>query len=560
MPVRVLLIHPSSGGVAAENVVHRPDLVGASAAAVAHAVRNVAPDVVITIEPDAVPDGPVVVPAGEDVTQALIGAERACTDALPVPVATAGGRSVTLVGAGVVNLISALFLVREGYQVTVYDRAPDPRADAPWTAYGCTRGGGDGRMFTLTEADSYNSRSWNTDGTSNDLLARPISAHGWGVHARTGLPAAERRWAEEFHGIPPWLADSYTEDIFAMNLAADAGWAELRRTDPGLFDDGTGYRDGILRLYTDEEYFRWHVARNERVGAVRTVLTPSQVRAGYPALAAACADGTIAGGLEVVGFTVNIHRFLARLVTVLETEGVRFRWAEPVTGIRWSAPGVPDGLDTAAGTVRGDHYVLSPGAYGDRLLRGTLSHGRIQGMLGVWVTVPNVEPLLGHSVKIARKGHRAEETNVTLGVDSAGAPILICGSGYGWTGLDPDNVDQAELEVLFEALEDTVRRFFPAAYAAARDAGTLAASRQVCVRPWTSSCLGVFESMITADGGTLLVTGGHNTGGFAQSPVVAEAVLAALAGGSHPMHRRFHPARLARFYALPAGISRMITS
>ena len=560
MPVRVLLIHPSPGDVTGGNVVHRPDLVGASSEAVALAVRSVAPEVVITTALEAVPAGPVVVPAGDDVTQALIGAERACADALPVPITAAEGRSVTLVGAGIVNLISALSLTREGYRVTVYDRAPDPRADAHWTAYGCTRGGGDGRMFTLTEADSYNSRSRNPDGTSNELLTRPVSAHGWGVGVRTDLPETERRWAEEFHRIPPWLADSYTEDIFSMNLAADAGWAGLRRSDPGLFDDGTGYRDGILRLYTDEEYFRWHVARNERVGAVRSVLTPAQVRAGYPALAAACADGTIAGGLEVVGFTVNIHRFLARLVTLLETEGVRFRWAEPVTGIHWSAPGVPDGLDTAAGIVRSDHYVLSPGAYDDRLLRGTLSHGRIQGMLGVWVTVPNVEPLLGHSVKIARKGHRAEETNVTLGVDSSGAPILICGSGYGWTGLDPDNVDQAELEVLFEALEDTVRRFFPGAYAAARDAGTLEASRQVCVRPWTSSCLGVFETMITADGGALLVTGGHNTGGFAQSPVVAEAVLAALAGRPHLMHRRFHPARLERFYSLPAGTSRMITS
>ena len=67
--------------------------------------------------------------------------------------------TVVLVGAGIVNLVTALYLVRHGYEVTVYDRAPDPRADAPWSAYGCTRGGGDGRMFTLTEADSYHHRS-----------------------------------------------------------------------------------------------------------------------------------------------------------------------------------------------------------------------------------------------------------------------------------------------------------------------------------------------------------------------------------------------------------------
>jgi glycine/D-amino acid oxidase-like deaminating enzyme len=151
-------------------------------------------------------------------------------------------------------------------------------------------------------------------------------------------------------------------------------------------------------------------------------------------------------------------------------------------------------------------------------------------------------------VKIAREGHRAEETNVTLATDQFGAPILVCGSGYGWTGLNPHNIDSAELDVLFEALEDTLRQFFPKAHTAARVAGTLDTGKQLCVRPWTASCLGVFERVETAGGGMLIVTGGHNTGGFAQSPVVAEAVLAAFEGREHPMHTRYDPRRLERFY------------
>ncbi|HEV7652043.1 MAG TPA: FAD-dependent oxidoreductase [Actinophytocola sp.] len=474
-------------------------------------------------------------------------AERDLADAQPIALGS-GGRSVILVGAGIVNLVTALYLARDGYDVVVYERSPDPREDAHWTAYGCTRGGGDGRMFTLTEADSYNNRAW----PGGDLLTKPISAHGWLVAKPGDLTDAERRWADDFHRMPRWLADSYTEDIFAVNRAAGTGWARLVESDPGLFHsgpDGTGYRDGILRLYDDADYYRRHVARNDRLGATRTVLTPGQVGERYPALAGACAAGTVAGGLEVVGFTVNIHKFLARLVTLLAAEGVRFHWDTTVSGIHWAAPGVAGGLETAAGVVRADHYVLSPGVYGDGLLRGTLSHERIQGMLGVWLTVPNVEPRLAHSVKIARKGHRAEETNVTLGTGESGEPVLICGSGYGWTGLNPGNIDSAELDVVFDALEDTVRRFFPAAHAAAREAGTLDASRRFCVRPWTSSCLGVFETVPADGGGALVVTGGHNTGGFTQSPEVGEAVLAAVGGRPHPMHTRFHPRRLERFYA-----------
>lgn len=544
--MRILLIHPSRDGAGSANITHRPDLVTASARTVTAELAELRPDVVVTTVPLTAPPGTLVV-LGDDIAEALTRAERAWSDAqiTPKPFRTKG--KAVLAGAGVVNLITALRLCRNGYEVEVHDRSPDPRANAHWTAYGCTRGGGDGRMFTLTEADSYNGRARDPAGTSNDLLTRPISENGWLVAKSGDLTATERRWADEFHLIPPWLADSFTEDIFDVNRAAGIEWEGLMKSDPALFDEGTGYRDGILRLYTDTEYFQWHVARNNRVGATRAVLAPDQVGERYPALGAACADGTILGGIEVVGFTVNIHKFVARLVDLLEAEGVAFHWDEQIAGIRWAEPGVADGVETASAVVRADHYVLSPGAYGDELLRGTASHGRIQGMLGVWLTVPNVEPRLEHSVKIARKGHRAEETNVTLATDESGEPVLVCGAGYGWTGSDPGNVNSAELDVLFDALEDTIRRFLPAAHAAARAAGTLDASRQVCVRPWTSSCLGVFETAPTAAGGTLVVTGGHNTGGFTQSPIVADAVLAALRGEPHPMHSRYHPLRLERF-------------
>jgi D-amino-acid dehydrogenase len=585
--VLIVLAYPPSDvpAAASGNIIFRADLAEASADTVARVLGALKPDVLITrsaVAPAALaawraarPDAPLLVvdvgivgdatrggPADDDgghrgiahrrandAIGALRIAERTWNEAVSTapPARPSTKRSVTLVGGGIVNLVTALHLVRHGYEVALYDSAPDPRDNAHWTTYGCTRGGGDGRMFTLTEADSYNSWAWRPGRTSNDLLGRPISEDGW-LLKRNDLLEPERRWADNFHRIPRWLADSYNDDIFAVNRAAEVRWAGLIDSDPGLFDDSTGYREGVLRLYTEANYFRWHVARNNRVGATRHVLTPSQVRAGYPALEDACADGTVAGGIEVGGFTVNIHNFVAQIVDMLELKGVQLHWNTPVTGIQWFASGIADGIETTAGVVRSHHYVLSPGAYGDELLRGTASHGRIQGMLGVWLTAPNIEPRLENSVKIARMGHRAEETNVTLATDECGEPTLICGAGYGWTGLDPGNIDSVELDVLFDALEDTLRRFFPKAYAAARAEGTLHASRRLCVRPWTASCLGVFERVETIGGGTLIVTGGHNTGGFTQSPVVAEAVLAAFEGREHPMHTRYHPRRLERFY------------
>jgi D-amino-acid dehydrogenase len=457
-------------------------------------------------------------------------------------------RQVTLVGAGAVNLITALRLAQAGNEITVIDAAPDPRADADWTRYGCTHGGGDGRMFTLTEADSYNSRARNQSGAPNDLLWRGISDHGWRVTPAGAADAGERQWADDFHNMPAWLAESYNADIFRISQRAATLWEELIKTTPALFDKHTGYRDGILRLYNDAEYFAWHVARNDMVGATRRLLTREEVAEDYPALADACAGGAVAAGLEVIGFTVNIHRFVAELIRLLERLGVEFQWNRRVRGIRWSRPGVAVGLDTDEGLLTGTHLVVSPGAYGRDLLRGTAAQDEIQGMLGAWLTVPNVEPVLGHSLKIARKGHRAEESNVTLGDDGAGTATLICGSGYGWTGRNPGNIDAAELESLFDAVADTLRNYFPRAYESALATGTLISSRRYCVRPWTASCLGIFEQVPTTTGHSLLVTGGHNTGGFAQSPAIAEAVGAAIDGRDHEMHRHYAPGRLARFY------------
>ena len=92
-----------------------------------------------------------------------------------------------------------------------------------------------------------------------------------------------------------------------------------------LFAAGAGCSDGILRLYTESGYFRWHIERYGRIGATRRVLTPGRISADYPALTDACLNGMIVSGIEVVGFTVNIHAFMGRLVSMLESV-VRFHW------------------------------------------------------------------------------------------------------------------------------------------------------------------------------------------------------------------------------------------
>ncbi len=239
-----------------------------------------------------------------------------------------------------------------------------------------------------------------------------------------------------------------------------------------------------------------------------------------------------------------VHDFVTRILALLEAAGTGMHWSRRVERICWDAAGAATGLLTQDELVRADHYVLSPGAHGGGLLRGLRSAGLIHGVLGVWLTLPNVDPQLEHSLKIARTGHPAEDANVTIGRDGEGRSRMIIGSGYGWTGSDPNNIDASELDCLFEAVDDTAKHFFPRAYELALKRGALDRSRRLCVRPWTASSLGVLEIVEVSGGGALIVTGGHNTGGFAQAPAVAAAVLAGIKGESHPMHLLYHPQRL----------------
>lgn len=175
-------------------------------------------------------------------------------------------------------------------------------------------------------------------------------------------------------------------------------------------------------------------------------------------------------------------------------------------------------------------------------MKGTRSAGKIQGVAGLWLNLPHLEPYLQNSVKIHREGHIGEDSNVTIATKD-GQPTLILGSGYAFTGKRSLDMDSPEVSCLFEALEVTAERFFPQAYEQAIRENTLYGKRKACIRPFTSTGLGIFEVMQTTTGGRMIIATGHNTGGFTQAPVVAEAVTATLSGTTHPMQALYDPER-----------------
>jgi len=461
------------------------------------------------------------------------------------------GSRVALVGAGIVNLVTALELARAGASIEVFEASPDPRTRPDWRLLGTTHGGENARMFCFTEADNHNAKLHASGPGASTFLRRTISEGGWLAVKPAELDPDELDWIDDFHRLSPEQAQSFASDVHRFNAESHPLWQRLESEIPHLFD-GVSHTTGILQIYSRAERAENAWVLHERLGSLTGVLEPAELARHHPTFRDAVTSGEIARALEIRGFTLEIHGFSARLLDELETRGVRFRWQERVSALERAEDGCIVGLRLGNGDLaRAEHYVLSPGAHGGTLLDGTRSAGKIQGVVGLWFRMPNLEPRLRHSVKIHRGGHVGEDSNVILAREASGQPILILGAGYGFLGRRPIELGSPELTPLFAALEDTARRCFPRSYRAALRQGSLRGTHRACVRPFTSTGLGLFEVIPTAQGGHLIIASGHNTGGFAQAPAVAEAVRATLEGREHPMRELYHPDR-GRAYRMMA--------
>lgn len=459
-----------------------------------------------------------------------------------------GGQRVTLVGCGVVNLITAVRLLHAGYEVTLLDSGPPPGSAS--SVPRCTWSGGDGRIFSWNEARHH--MRGHTPHAAAQVFQRVVSEGGWLCRRPETLTAADRRWIELYDATAPWLRDVYNDDIIATNRDSADGWRRLRDAAPRLFSD-VGFQSQLVRVYPDAERFHKAERDERRIGAIKRRI--EQLADELPALTQAVAQGSVFAALEVQGFGLNIHRFARALLDYLQASGATIHWNTPVGRVAFDPLGNVEGVASGSRFFEADHYVVSPGVAGGQCLEGSLGRSQIAAMIGVWISIPRPADLTIPPMKVARDGFASDESaagaNVIPGTAPDGTPVLHLSAGHGFLGHDAASVDPYELSAMFRAVEETAASLFPDWFRAARSSGMLEASRSSCIRPWTPTCLGLFETQPTATGGVFALAGGHNTGGFAQSPQVAEAVLAALDGRTHPMHRLYHPRRLGSFLDSP---------
>ena len=439
-----------------------------------------------------------------------------------------------MIGCGAVNLVTAYTLVKNGWQIEMIDKGPNPILNQPHP--GATWSGKDARMFTLTEADNYNDRT-PVPSPLKTLFKRQLDQLGWDIRANR---KAEGKWIDAHSSLPYQKAIECENAIQKFNIESEPLWNAMIRENPALFEDAV-LKEGIIRMYSDRNQYLRQLERHRSLNSLLEAYHPlEKILCEMPGLAHPVRNNAIAGAFKTKGFTVNAHKFFRNMVSYLEDHGVEFHWGEEVYSVERSEDGRVTALETEKRTIPNGHFVLSPGAYGNELLQNTSSRNQIGGVLGGWATIPHLDEGFNYSMKIARKDHVTEDSNVTLATQN-GRKVLYVGSGYGFTGFDPENICHEQLQLVYRGIEDTIQNFFPDAYDQVKDTPDFRASFTFCVRPWTSNGLGIFEQIQTINGGKLVISGGHNTGGFAQAPSVAQAVLAALEGKEHIMHHLYHP-------------------
>lgn len=251
-----------------------------------------------------------------------------------------------MIGGGAVGVCAALELARRGARVTLLERGP-------CLASGCS--GGNAGLICPSHAEPLATRGALAEGFRN-LLDRdgPV-----GVHLRPSLAP----WVARFvAACTPVQERAGTRTIRSLSQASLARHEELAH------EFGTGVeRRGTLNVYETEKRFEHgrRTAERWRKEMPSEIFVGGEAAAFEPAL-----RGAVAGAIyypdELSG---NPLTFVEAVGRAAEATGVVIRTGVDVH--RFSATnGRVDRLETSAGSVDADTFVLAAGAWSPQLARG----------------------------------------------------------------------------------------------------------------------------------------------------------------------------------------------
>ena len=221
-------------------------------------------------------------------------------------------------------------------------------------------------------------------------------------------------------------------------------------------------------------------------------LKPKDIIKDYPYFAEAAEVGYLAGAVEAPGFSFNIHKFTANLISYLENEGVKFVWEKCVYRLKLSVKKLVEGLVTEDGIIKADGYALNPGAYAEEsLFKGTPAAGKVAGVAGRWMFIPSPKnfkrPVKIHGDSRTEKGVNFPilDVNLTHFTDEQGKEWLAVGGGYAYLGKPPFKTTDVAFKTIDAENERAVSMVLGPTFKQAKKDGLISKSNATCVRSFT---------------------------------------------------------------------------
>jgi D-amino-acid dehydrogenase len=283
---------------------------------------------------------------------------------------------VLVLGAGVVGVASAYYLARAGHDVTVIERREQSGLETSFANAGQVSPG-------------YSS-PWAAPGIPMKALKWLLMKHRPLVIWPMADPAM---WRWGISMLANCTAAAYARNKARMVRLAEYSRDSLRdlRHETGItYDDR---QQGTLQLFRTQQQLD-HISADtvvlDRYHVPYEVLDAAGCVAAEPALAPV--RGTIVGGLRLPqDETGDAHQFTQRLAAIAEAHGVVFRYGTTINALRAEAGSIT-GVETGAGVLTADRYVLALGSYSPLLLRGHGIYLPVYPVKGYSITIPISNP------------------------------------------------------------------------------------------------------------------------------------------------------------------------
>ncbi|HUA77985.1 MAG TPA: D-amino acid dehydrogenase [Acetobacteraceae bacterium] len=295
---------------------------------------------------------------------------------------------VVVMGGGVVGVTTAYQLLRDGHEVVLLERRSEV---ASGTSFG--------NAGMIAPGHSF---AWSSP-QAPMILLKSLILPDQALRFRPSLDPALWRWSALF--LAQCTEARAARNTRAKHRIAAYSQSVLQETLAAESIEYDRNTQGILYFYASEAALERGVAHMRILAECGQEIRVLD-RAGVAALEPALADArTIAGGIHCpTDETGDCRLFTQALAGICRARGVEIRTGMEITRIR-TERGRVAALETVAGPVRGDAYVLSLGCDSPFLARK------------IGLRLP-VYPVKGYSLTIPIGNHRAAPTMATLDEDN----------------------------------------------------------------------------------------------------------------------------------------------